>query len=158
MDPCDYKGHAHTLPKGRLLEASTRTTCNEHVEGLRGMLHSLIALLQKAAVRQEPLVASHSGRERREERKERKGKEKRCSQLRHKRPRTHQERKRRVPSYDESIQGHPKEGRGKRERGKRTKTGVPSYAQASRDTPRRGVYLSVAFRNTPKKEERRRGG
>ena len=41
----------------------------------------------------------------------------------HKRPRTHQE-KRRVPSYDESIQGHPnkkegKERKEKRERGKR---------------------------------------
>ena len=62
-------------------------------------------------------------------------------------------------SYDESIQGHPKEeGRGKKERGRRPKTGVPSYAQASRDTPKRGVYLSVTFRNTPKKKERRRGG
>ena len=55
------------------------------------------------------------------------------------------------------TQKKKEEGRGRGE-GERPKTGVPSYAQASRDTPRRGVYLSVTFGNTPKKEERRRGG
>ena len=65
-----------------------------------------------------------------------------------------------VPSYDTSVQGHTKrpkqEGRGKkgkrrrekeREREtkkeiggeRRKKAGVPSYEQAPRDTPRRGV-------------------
>ena len=34
---------------------------------------------------------------------------------------------------------------------------VPSYEQASRDTPRRGAYLSVTFRNTPK-VKREEGG
>ena len=54
------------------------------------------------------------GRERREKRQ----RKRRCSQLGHKRPRTHQERKRRVPSYDESIH-IPKKEKGKegRERG-----------------------------------------
>ena len=43
-----------------------------------------------------------------------------------------------VPSYDESIQGHRERER-KKERGgeRRKKTGVPSYEQPSRDTPRR---------------------
>ena len=50
----------------------------------------------------------------------RKERKRRCSQLRHKRPRTHQEKKRRVPSFHP---GTPKEeGRGREE--KRPKTGV----------------------------------
>ena len=68
--------------------------------------------------------------------------------------------------------GTPKqEGRGKRKRKrereretkkegggeKRKKANVPSYEQASRDTPRRGEYLSVTFRNTPKGKEGRGG-
>ena len=51
----------------------------------------------------------------------------------------------RVPSYGESIQGHPSKKEGERkERGgkKRKRTGVPSYGPASRDTLRGGVYLS----------------
>ena len=32
-----------------------------------------------------------------------------------------------------------------------------SYEQASRDPPGRGVYLSVTFRNTPKKARREEG-
>ena len=57
-------------------------------------------------------------------RKKREGKNegnKRCSQLRHKRPRTHQ--KGRAPSYDQSIQGHPrkKEGEERKERKKERK-------------------------------------
>ena len=97
-----------------------------------------------------------------------------CSQLRLKRPRTHQPKRGRAPSYDKSIQGHPRkkeggekgrerkrererEGEREREReregregrGKKGKwTGVPSYERSSRDTPGRGVNLSVAFRIT----------
>ena len=47
------------------------------------------------------------------EKEETQKRKRRCSHLRRKRPRTHQEKKRRVPSYDRSIQGHP----GKKERG-----------------------------------------
>ena len=80
---------------------------------------------------------------------------------------TPKEERRRVPSYDESIQGHPnkkegKERKEKRERGKREgrlkRTGVPSYDQASKDTPGRGVNLSITFRNTPTSEGGREGG
>ena len=71
---------------------------------------------------------------------------------------TPREERRRVPSYDESIQGHPnkKEGKERKEKRERERegkekeeTGVPSYEQTSRDTPGRGVNLSIAFRNTP---------
>ena len=55
------------------------------------------------------------GRERREKRR----RTRRCSQLRHKRPTTHQERKKRVPSYDESIQGHPSKKEGERKERKK---------------------------------------
>ena len=54
---------------------------------------------------------------------------------------------------DESVQGCPSKKEGERkERGGKTRkwTGVPSYEQASRDTLRRGVYLSVTFRNATK--------
>ena len=62
---------------------------------------------------------------------------------------TPKEERRRVPSNDKSIQGHPrrKEGgeerekerkrEGERERREREKTGVPSYEQSSRDTPKK---------------------
>ena len=62
---------------------------------------------------------------------------------------TPKEERRRVPSYDKSIQGHPrrKEGeerkerkkeRGReRERREKEKAGVPSYEQSSRDTPKK---------------------
>ena len=76
----------------------------------------------------------------------------------------HQKKRGRVPSYDESIQGHPnkkkgKERKDKRERGKREGRGqVPSYEQASKDTPGRGVNLSITFRNTPTSEGGGEGG
>ena len=60
-----------------------------------------------------------------------------CSQLRPKRPRTHQDKRRRVPSYDESIQGHPskkerereseRQRKRKRKRRREKGTDVPSY-------------------------------
>ena len=50
-----------------------------------------------------------------------------------------------------------REGKEKRKK-KRMKTSVPSYAQASRDTPRRGVYLSVTFRNAPERQREKKGG
>ena len=61
---------------------------------------------------------------------------------------TPKEGRKRVPSYDESIQGHPRkrEKRGKRERkkererereGEERKEGVPSDEQSSRDTPKK---------------------
>ena len=58
-------------------------------------------------------------------------------------------REEKVPSYDKSIQGHPRreegerEGKKERERErkgeerKKKKAGVPSYEQASRDTPKK---------------------
>ena len=50
------------------------------------------------------------------------------------------------------IQG--KERGGEREGKKGEGTGVPSYEQASRDTPGGGGNLSAAFRNTPKWQRR----
>ena len=55
------------------------------------------------------------------------------------------------------TQKKKEKGRGRGE-GERPKTGVPSYAQASRDTPRRGVYPSVTLGVPQKGTERRRGG
>ena len=64
-------------------------------------------------------------------------------------------------SRDTQTRRRERKGRRKereREREKRRKrTGVPSYEQASRDTPGRGVNLSITFRNTPKGEGGREG-
>ena len=82
---------------------------------------------------------------------------------------TPKEERRRVPSYDKSIQGHPrrKEGeerkerkkeRGReRERREKKKAGVPSYEQSSKDTPKK-ERGSIPFRKTPKSKERKGEG
>ena len=91
---------------------------------------------------------------------------------------TPKEERTRVPSYDESIQGHPRkrEKRGKREgkkergrererEGEERKEGVPSYEQSSRDTPKkeRGDP-EYSIQENPKSKQRkgkgrgRRGG
>ena len=123
---------------------------------------SLRNLLQKPSL----LVNTPRARKGGEEEKRRKERRKqRCSQLRHKRPRTHQ--KGRAPSYDESIQGRPRKRvkRGKREgkkerererRGEERKEGVPSYEQSSRDTPKE--ILSIMFKKTPESKERKGEG
>ena len=68
-----------------------------------------------------------------------------------------QARKKREEKKGERERERARES-GKRERGgkKRKGTGLPSYEQASRDTGR-GVYLSVAFRNTSKSKIGREG-
>ena len=78
---------------------------------------------------------------------------------------TPKEERRRVPSYDESIQGHPikKEGRERKGRRKekekrRKRTGVPSYAQASRDTPMREREYYIQEVTKRGREEGRGGG
>ena len=83
---------------------------------------------------------------------------------------TPKEERRRVPSYDKSIQGHPRRKEGeerkerKKERGRESerrekrKAGVPSYEQSSRDTPKKGVILSIPFRKTTKSKERKGEG
>ena len=98
---------------------------------------------------------------------------------------TPKEERRRVPSYDKSIQGHPrrKEGeerkerkkerkkekqtnrqtdrqRGReRERREKEKAGVPSYEQSSRDTPKkeRGD-LEYSIQESPRKQRKKGGG
>ena len=85
---------------------------------------------------------------------------------------TPKEERRRVPSYDKSIQGHPrrKEGgeerekerkrEGEKERGETGKRqGVPSYEQSSRDTPKkdRGDPEYSIQKNTPKARKERGG-
>ena len=137
-NPCDYKGHTHThvSPRG----------------GSSYLVASLRLVVRPVRSRQE------GGKgEKRRKKEERKGKEG-------------------VPSYGTSVKGHTK----------RKREGFPAMTKASRDTQKkkeegRGreekdrkqvfpatrkrprthqgeVYLSVTFRNTPKKEERRRGG
>ena len=106
-----------------------------------------------------------------------------CSQLRHKRPRTHQKKRGEgFPSYDESVQGHlrKKEGeerKGKKERKKergrererRREKEKRQVFPATNKRPgthqrKRGVVLSIPLRKTPESKERkgegrgRRGG
>ena len=87
---------------------------------------------------------------------------------------TPKEERRRVPSYDKSIQGHPRRKEGgeerekerKKERGrererrnKEEKAGVPSYEQSSRDTPKkeRGDPES-SIQENPKKQGKKGEG
>ena len=108
-----------------------------------------------------------------EEKRRRERRKQRCSQLRHKRPRTHQ--KRRAPSYDERIQGRPrkrvKRGKreGKKERGRERERRERKVFPATNNRPgthqrRKGEILSISFRKTPESKERkgegrgRRGG
>ena len=89
---------------------------------------------------------------------------------------TPKEERRRVPSYDKSIQGGRKVKRGKkerkkegrkerkkererRERRKKKKADVPSYEQSSRDTPKkeRG-YPEYSIQETTKKQRKKGGG
>ena len=79
-------------------------------------------------------------------------------------------REEKVPSYDKRIQGHPRreegerEGKKERERErkgeerKKKKAGVPSYEQASRDTPKkeRGDP-ECCIQENPRKQ-RKKGG
>ena len=88
---------------------------------------------------------------------------------------TPNEERKRVPSYDESIQGHPRkrEKRGKREgkkeRGRERERRERKVFPATNDRPgthqrKRGEILSIPFRETPESKERkgkgrgRRGG
>ena len=89
------------------------------------------------------------------------------------RPRTHRRKRgERVPSYDKSIQGHPrrKEGeerkkerkkeRGReRERREKKKAGVPSYEKSSSDTPKkeRGDP-EYSIQEKTKKQSKKGGG
>ena len=85
---------------------------------------------------------------------------------------TPKEERRRVPSYDKSIQGHPRRkegGEGKekekkergreRERKEKERAGVPSYEESSQGTHqrRKGVTLSLPFRKAPESKERKGG-
>ena len=83
---------------------------------------------------------------------------------------TPKEERRRVPSYDKSIQGHPRKkegGEGKekeRERERKGeerkgKAGVPSYEESSRDTPKkeRGDPESSIRENHQKARKEREG-
>ena len=127
---------------------------------------SLRNLLQKPSLLVNTPRARKGGGE--EEKRRRERRKQRCSQLRHKRPRTHQ--KGRAPSYDESIQGRPRKRvkRGKREgkkerererRGEERKEGVPSYEQSSRDTPKkeRGDP-EYDIQENPRKQREKGGG
>ena len=85
---------------------------------------------------------------------------------------TPKEERRRVPSYDKSIQGHPRRkegGEGKekerkkergreRERKEKERAGVPSYEESSRDTPKkeRGDPESSTQEN-PRKQGKKGG-
>ena len=83
---------------------------------------------------------------------------------------TPKEERRRVPSYDESIQGHPrrKEGEERKERKREGEKGRGENRKrqvfpATNKRPgthqrKRGVILSVAFRKTPESKERKGEG
>ena len=120
---------------------------------------SLRNLLQK------PSLRGRGGGE--EEKRRRERRKQKCSQLRHKRPRTHQ--KGRAPSYDESIQGRPrkrvKRGKreGKKERGREGERRERKVFPATNNRPgthqrRKGEILSISFRKTPESKERKGGG
>ena len=112
---------------------------------------SLRNLLQKPCLLVGTPRARKEGGEGEEEKRRRE--RRRCSQLRRKRPGTHQ--KGRAPSYDESIQGHPrkKEGEERKERERERALRAPV-----RDTPvrERGVP-EYYIQEHPKREGRREG-
>ena len=108
---------------------------------------------------QKPSLLVNTPRRRRERRKQR------CSQLRRKRPRTHQ--KGRAPSYDESIQGRKRVKRGKREgkkeRGRERERRERKVFPATNNRPgthqrKKGEILSIPFRKTPETKERKGEG
>ena len=79
---------------------------------------------------------------------------------------TPKEERKRVPSYDESIQGHPrkraKRGKreGKKERGRERERRERKVFPATNNRPgthqrKKGVILSLPFRKTPKSKERK---
>ena len=84
---------------------------------------------------------------------------------------TPKEKRRRVPSYDKSIQGHPrrKEGEERKERErkregekgrgeKRKKASVPSYEQSSRDTPQKeSGDPEYSIQESTKKQKKKKG-
>ena len=127
---------------------------------------SLRNLLQKPSLLvNTPRMRKEGGGEGEKRRRERR--KQRCSQLRRKRPRTHQ--KGRAPSYDESIQGRPRkrEKRGKREgkkeRGRERERRERKVFPATNNRPgthqrRKGEILSITFRKTPESKERKGGG
>ena len=82
---------------------------------------------------------------------------------------TPKEERKRVPSYDESIQGHPRkrEKRGKREgkkeRGRERERRERKVFPATNNRPgthqrKRGEILSIPFRKTPESKERKGKG
>ena len=106
-----------------------------------------------------------------EEKKRRRERRQRCSQLRHKHPRTHQ--KGRAPSYDESIQGRPRKRvrRGKREgkkerrreRERRERKVFPATNNRPGDTPKKEredpeYYIHSGKPQKAKRERGREGG
>ena len=127
---------------------------------------SLRNLLQKPSLLvNTPRARKEGGGEEEKRRKERR--KQRCSQLRHKRPRTHQ--KGRAPSYDESIQGRPrkrvKRGKreGKKERGRERERRERKVFPATNNRPgthqrRKGEILSITLRKTPESKERKGEG
>ena len=84
---------------------------------------------------------------------------------------TPKEERRRVPSYDKSIQGHPRRKEGGEEREKeRKREGEKGRGEkrkrqvfpATNNRPgthqrKKGVILSLPFRKTPKSKERKEG-
>ena len=82
---------------------------------------------------------------------------------------TPKEERKRVPSYDESIQGHPrkrvKRGKreGKKERGRERERRERKVFPATNNRPgthqrKRGEILSIPFRKTPESKERKGKG
>ena len=81
---------------------------------------------------------------------------------------TPKEERKRVPSYDESIQGHPrkrvKRGKreGKKERGRERERRERKVFPATNNRPgthqrKRGEILSIPFRKAPESKERKKG-
>ena len=96
------------------------------------------------------------GRERRERRRRRR----RCSQIRHKRPRTHQERRKGFPAMTKTSRDTQARRKGKeRKEEERTGSGqvFPARASVQRHT-KEGLCLSVTFRKTPNGKGRGRKG
>ena len=115
MNPCDYKGYTHTPPEGRRIEGAdkvvVRPGTSSSVKVASGHLGRLGAP-SSVPTRQEGGV----GRDEKKEREERKV----FPATTHASKDTPKEERRRVPSYDESIQGHPRRKEGEeRKEGKR---------------------------------------
>ena len=123
---------------------------------------SLRNLLQKPSLLvNTPRARKEGGGE--EEKRRRERRKQRCSQLRRKRPRTHQ--KGRAPSYDESIQGHArqrvKRGKreGKKERGRERERRERKVFPATNNRPgtQRGDP-EYSIQENPRKQRKKGGG